>query len=483
MKLLIVGIDGGDRQIIDAMDMPFTQNLLNERTHLNIREDLWSRGWSEILTGLHGVETGAFYEKPKLDGSLGFTQSYKLEDYYKTPGCVPIWDKLNEMGLKSGFTNIPTTIPAPKVDGFFIAGAGSGFSPSSRVPANACQPAEIAAELLDQDFIWEQRFRVSGVRDFDVFIERCVTAVKQRTELFIKLSRQHNIDVGFIMHREFSTLTNLFAFIIKKIVDRKGRAHERHEMRIAHFYRVLDDLINATVLRLNPDHIIVVSDHSVAQYEHSINLNAFLNSIGMHEFEKSPKKTNNLNLMSRAKLGFIKYLRDKISPDYYTYKLKSWETFKIVPEGARAFSNNYVPGIYINDDRFLSLVSSSEKESLKEHIISKFNATREAKEYGLNARIYREKYGNSHSNALLPDIWIDIPDTFFPEAKGEFVQKNPYYKSYHDLSYAHRDIMSGIKGRKALCAVEPAIIDKLEKREEYDLTIAYYAILQQLENA
>src|SRR5690606_11474649 len=164
MRLLILGIDGGDKRIIQAMDMPFTQKLMSERVQINIREDLWSRGWSELSSGLHGVDTGAFYAKPKLNGTTQFTQSYNHTDYRRNPHCTLIWEKLNQIGHKVGFVNMPTTIPAPRVNGFFISGAGAGFSPASRVPEVACHPTELSYELLKRNYTWEQRYRMSGIR-------------------------------------------------------------------------------------------------------------------------------------------------------------------------------------------------------------------------------------------------------------------------------------------------------------------------------
>lgn len=62
MKMLVIGIDGGDKRIIDAMDMPFLQSLLSERVCLKVEEDLWSRGWAEILSGVHGRGASHFRE-------------------------------------------------------------------------------------------------------------------------------------------------------------------------------------------------------------------------------------------------------------------------------------------------------------------------------------------------------------------------------------------------------------------------------------
>ena len=52
MELLIIGIDGGDERIIRGMDMPFLQSLIEKSHSRKLTEDIYSRGWAEIMTGL-----------------------------------------------------------------------------------------------------------------------------------------------------------------------------------------------------------------------------------------------------------------------------------------------------------------------------------------------------------------------------------------------------------------------------------------------
>ena len=50
MKLLIIGIDGGDKRIIEAFNMPFVQKIIQENEAPELTLDLMSRGWAEMLT-------------------------------------------------------------------------------------------------------------------------------------------------------------------------------------------------------------------------------------------------------------------------------------------------------------------------------------------------------------------------------------------------------------------------------------------------
>lgn len=479
MKLLVIGLDGGDRDIINSMDMPCLQKLLQERVSVPIKEDLWSRGWSEIATGLHGRETGAFYEKPKLDGTTDFAQSYKINDYYKVPNCVPLWDKLSDLGKTVGFLNLPTTLPAPKVSGFFISGAGSGYSPASRVPEVACYPKEIYDLLLEENFIWEQRFRVSGIQNLDYFIDRCTQAVIKRTKVFSRLSKKYSIDFGFLMHKEFTIITNLLMIEIQSILDNNGQLKNSIQRRIAEFYRVLDDFVYVAINQLQPEHIMIVSDHSARPYRHSLNLNAFLKD---NDILKTSSSDSKKSTSIRGKLSNLKKIAkskfassENISNDNpFT---ESWHSIrKINYKQSVAFSNRYVPGIYLNDHRFLSLVEEADKKNLTNQMIDLFNASAEAKKYNMSAIPYRKSYQDSLAEPYLPDIWINLPETVYPEAKGDFIQKNPYWKRFNSLEFVHKDVMTGLKGRNALCSVEEDFLDEDALEQENDLTIAYHLI-------
>ncbi|MCB1134355.1 MAG: hypothetical protein KDN05_24780, partial [Verrucomicrobiae bacterium] len=258
------------------MEMPCLGGLIDNLSLLPVKEDLWTRGWAEVMSGKSGVELGAFYEQPALDGTPAFTQAYGSKSYASCQDCVPLWAKLNQMGQRIGFLNIPTTFPAPAVDGFLIAGAGGGFSPASRIPSQACHPEEERQLLLDTRFDWELRFTVSGIRNVDVFFERCLQAIQTRTRVFIDLCKKHRVDVGFLVQKEIVILENLFMSWIDRILKHPDEYPHPIQRRLKEFFRAVDDFAQQAIDELAPDHVMVVSDHSARVYEHSFNLNIFL---------------------------------------------------------------------------------------------------------------------------------------------------------------------------------------------------------------
>jgi predicted AlkP superfamily phosphohydrolase/phosphomutase len=141
LKILVIGMDGVGIDTFIRGWTPYLASLIDSGTMVKLKEDLLSRGWLEIVTGQHAIKTGALYEGPVADGTLTWTDSFKLEDIPNLGIQVkPIWQVLNERGYKVGIMNIPTTYPAPKVDGFFISGGGGGGSISQEIAEEQCQP-------------------------------------------------------------------------------------------------------------------------------------------------------------------------------------------------------------------------------------------------------------------------------------------------------------------------------------------------------
>jgi hypothetical protein len=151
---------------------------------------------------------------------------------------------------------------------------------------------------------------------------------------------------------------------------------------------------------------------------------------------------------------------------------------RIDHRGSKAFSNFYVPGVFINDVRFGGpVLSEKESTELEEAIRNAFNSHPVAKEHRLTARSYRRQFRGSDAYDLLPDLWIDHPEDYFPEQQGLAVQENPFYKDWSDMTGLPRDIGGGKKSKKAMCVVGREFLGNLDPQGVYDLTVVHRLIL------
>ena len=198
MKTLVIGVDGASVETFTRGWTPYIESLIKNGHRLELTEDLVSRGWVETFTGKHALETGALYDLPVANGSLQWTTKFNIE---KIPGwgieTQPIWQVLNEKGYSVGIMNVPTTFPAPKVDGFFVSGGGGGANVVKEATSELCYPEDIVNYLHSIGYIVDERMPElyeDKCSSAEGIVSRFILKNKKRTESFIHLSKEKNVD-------------------------------------------------------------------------------------------------------------------------------------------------------------------------------------------------------------------------------------------------------------------------------------------------
>lgn len=450
MKLFIIGIDAADQDIFKAYDMPFINDLIKNSVTLNLKEDLLSRGWAEMISGRDAMHTDAFYAKPALNGSYNVDMKYTFRDSVNNDGIVPLWDLINNKGYSAGIMNIPTTAPATKINGFMVAGAGGGLNNLQKVDPSLCYPPDISGKLNDLGYIVDERFTPSGITDIDYLFERFEDMTSKRVKCYLELCHDFVPDFGFLALRSTAILQYLGMSEIEThrksslAPDPKKSDHPNSILfrkTLFDFYSLLDNELKILFETLNPDHYILTSDHAMVPYTHKANYNKFLASNGFQEINKVT--TNSLLTSIKAKMPpslkkLIKGLNKNATPKFLL-------TF--FPGKTTAFALNEISGIFINDERFGGPVTEgNQKRGLITEIIDLFNASPEAQQYGLHARPYRELHSEAKYNRYLPDIFVDRPDTLKHVGVGDAVYENPNYGPIVDLNVIDDDNWTGTKG-------------------------------------
>jgi predicted AlkP superfamily phosphohydrolase/phosphomutase len=480
MKLLVIGIDGGTYDILRRMEMPFLNNFFNNNIHIDLEEDLWSRGWAEILNGKHGRESGAFYYKPVL-GKPFLTTSHFGPENHEQPPLVPLWKKLGSLGHKVGLFNIPTTMPAPSLNGFCISGAGAGFNPKNGLKPEACYPSNTFSYLQQINFEWQIRFMSSGIKQIAPFFDAVESVIEKRTDAFIAFAKQFQIDFGFIVHTENNPIQNVCMYEIQELLKNSGGAQTELQERIRSFYPILDNSIKKLVENLNPLNIIITSDHGSASRHYSINLNEFLVGIGLQK-KLSPKMT--IKIIKNVKRFFpesIKTIIKKKAPNL----VQNSNRLNIDFKASKAFTQRYIPGIYLNDaDRFKGPVSSvKEKQHLINYIMENFQSSKLHLEHHLTAVRPPEKFSTCKFKDIIPDILIDKPSNAFFEGSGPMIEKNRNYRRITSLSEVSQDLYQGVKGKKPLAVIDKNLERYIHGTEENNLTQIYNIICRTMESA
>jgi predicted AlkP superfamily phosphohydrolase/phosphomutase len=490
MKVLVIGIDGGDARIVSQMPMPFVNEFIEKNIPQKLSEDLLSRGWAEMFSGRHASETNAFYLRPLADGTHRFTDSYGVKNLIGNENVVPIWKLLNERGYSVGIQNVPTTNPAPAVNGFVVSGGGGGVDGTHGIPPGMVYPQDAAQTLAALDYVFDVRLRSSGAKTLQGLVSMVRDVYEKQTRAYLQLCSQYKPDFGFVCFRITTAIQYLGMSELDDYIGESERAAQAgcspkprntSQAQMLEHYVHLDACIKELVEKIGPDSVIFTADHGTSPFLTEFNSDVFLEE---HGFLKREKKTVTLkqgmiNLGKKVLPAKIKAAlkKDPIGPrlrmplsGFNKQTAKAFGTF---------FDCGNFAGIYINDKvRFGGPVNSvADSNRIRDDICDAFNRSDVTQRHQLSAVPYREQYRASKFHLQLPDIRILKPDNcYFTNRKDEFALKNPNYRSLpadiSELLYPN----SGVKGSAPLFCCDKSLRMHLEEAQARDLTALYRII-------
>lgn len=431
MRMLLIGMDGAQADTFKRGWTPYLESIINSGTSLPLKEDLISRGWAEIFTGEYASVTGGMYERPVLNGTYEWTDKFKLDDVPSLGTNVkPLWQVLNDRGYRVGIMNVPTTFPAPEVEGFFVSGGGGGGPISQDVAWNQCYPPGIREFLNDMGYILDERLPTllaeKGLYEPALFFQRLDEMNQKRTSAFIELSKRHEIDFGFIVYKSSIVTTETLA-LPELSRYRQGDANISKPFldAVEKFYGEFDEHVRSLVETFREAEVVLVSDHGMAPRRWSVNFNGFLMEKGYQ----------NKSATRRKFFDFVNSFRHLV-PYSLRRKLKGSQRIKSAYNSIITFNSNEslafnitrtnaIHGIYINDNqRFGGPVKKTDMEALRERIVRDFNEHPEASSHSLSAR--KASVSEGKYTKYFPDIIIDMPDGYMPsnEQPG-FIEEYP----------------------------------------------------------
>ena len=426
MKTLVIGMDGASLETFKRGWTPYIESLIEKGYCLDLKEDLLSRGWVEIFTGKHALETGALYDLPLLNKSLDWTTKFNIG---KIPGwgteIKPIWQVLNERGYRVGIMNVPTTFPAPKVDGFFVSGGGGGAKVVQEATEDLCYPKDIVKYLQRIGYIVDERMPDLYEKNFltaDEVFFRFQIKNQKRTESFIQLSKEKNVDFGFVVYKTSSVMVEFFTIPeLKKELEGKKFPDKNLLKMSKKYYQEFDNQIKILIESFKNAEVIFVSDHSEVKTSHEVNVNCFLQENGFQKKQKMKivnqafryiKDSAKANLPFGLKKKIIG-LRDGIQKRGIIQKPQD-RLFTFDPKESAAFCvpmGDWVKGIYINDkDRFDGIVPQDKIIDLSYEISNRINNDQTAKEHGITSHIKPEF--DTIISKYYPDVILDTPDGY-----------------------------------------------------------------------
>ncbi len=454
MKQLIIGIDGGTKSIFEKMPMPFLHKLMQGYNGPELEIDLLSRGWAEQLTGKYADTNKGFYMFPKLDGTRDLQFKYSLQDMLSHSEITPIWDLALKSGAKVGVMNIPTTFPAPDVDGFFVSGAGGGLNKVDGVPGEMCSPTTISSELEELNYVVDIRLGTAGINEIEDVFDKLEDMAERRVDAYIAMCEKFEPDFGFLTFRHVSVIEYLGMSEIMAILGEDDvEASEVWVKRLKPFFAHFDNLLKRLFDAILPERFVFSSDHGLGPTRELCNPNAFLQEMGYQPKKLKLKRSIHRTIHTR-------------SPSFVR---------KIEWDQAKAFSDWYSSCIYINDTkRFGGSVAESEIDAVVDDICRDFNQHPDVINREIKAEPYRRNRKSSRYYDQLADIRLFHKPSIFLAAKtGPFFSPNPNYTLVPDMSKVSGGMHSGNKTAYPFFATDAETAKLIREDDPKDLTLVY----------
>jgi len=464
MKVLMIGMDGASLETFSRGWTPYMESLIKRGSVGDIYNNLLSRGWVELVTGKEAHRTGAQYDIPLCNGTTQWTTSFSIASM--DSDTRPLWESLNKIGVSVGIMNVPTTAPAPSVDGFFVAGGGGGSIVVNHPEVEFCYPSETHKILLENDYIVDDRlyelFVNKNLTSYSEILGRMNEKNQNRAKSFIALEHQYKVDFGLVV---FKTSSVLAETLVQNDYKRKldGQSHdERLVEELARYYSVFDDIVNNMVLEIRPERVILVSDHGMTPRTLSINPNILLLRLGFqHSDLLGSIKRRVLEASRRVMPPAIKVMLKKNT----SIKSVSNNSFSYDPYTSKAFMRSFGDwrhGIFVNDSkRFGGPVLECEKNKVIADLIEAINNDSQSKAFKLKAHSSKSLFG-SNLVSQFPDIVIDCEDgALICETSSSFITPYKLNPNYNALDSMLKLDVAAVKSTKPLCVFHPAV-DKSE---------------------
>lgn len=468
-----MGIDAGQQDLFLKLDMPFFRNLVEDSISVPVRENLIDRGWAKMFMGESAANNGAFYFYPALDGTLRITDYCNLNSILESTARQPLWKSLNQLNVRTGFMNTPTTSPAPEVNGFMVSGGGGGLGKASSVPVEFCFPPEIKAQLDRNGYVLDIRMSYFESNSVVDYYRALIGMLQKRTESFIRLCKTQSVDFGFIAFRVAANLFYLSMFDILQLIDGHHLDDREIETVLLRLVREIDNSLKRLFEGLTPNHYIVVSDHGMAPYRETINLNEWLS-------------TNNYQVKSTAQRAIHRIL------DWIRFntpmEIKQWvkrrgvanvyhQNVGFSKESSQAFALPIIPGVFLNDNRFFGVIQEGDRQRIMVEICDKFNSDPLNQEKRLHLQPNVMKDPNGTYNQQLPDLYLNKPDHIHHLGIGPYHQDNPHFGPVYSLQGVKHDNWTGIKGRSPIFLCDEQLTKSIDLEQQHDLTLVYATVI------
>jgi predicted AlkP superfamily phosphohydrolase/phosphomutase len=383
MDTLVIGLDGGEWDVIDPMiqagELPNLAQLKRDGMSgplESITPPVSPPAWNSIQTGTNPGKHGIF------DFSTFDEEYHRRSINSSDRSATPFWQILNDHGITTGLFKVPFTYPPDEVDGFIV----TGFPTPDTVDDFATPPSVVdrvgPVTDLFEDYSHQQ------AHDYGAFKRNLIQVAERQTELFLGLLRQYETNFSMTVYDGSDRIQHFFWKYFNE-------SHPRYDPdsplvgAIEEYYKTVDHGIGRLLDEVGPDcDVVILSDHGFGPLESDIYIDEWLEAEGFlsRQSEYSGKKVTEdvlatvfragWHAVSRANLeGIVKSI---IPASWYKFgsNLQEVHSDYIWEETQAFFTTLSGQALYINTkDQFSQGTVSQEQydevvESIRESLLS-----------------------------------------------------------------------------------------------------------------
>jgi predicted AlkP superfamily phosphohydrolase/phosphomutase len=274
-ELTVVGLDAATATIVDPLlangELPTLRRLFEHGSRGTLRSTtppLTSQAWATAFTGVNAGRHGLweFVERAGTSYRLRLTNG----SFRRAPA---VWDYLTAAGRTVGVVNVPFTWPAQAVNGFMVAGLDAADAERGMT-----FPPELVEELGRADL----DHRAPLARDGSIDLDQVRRAAESRVRTTLELARRFDPELLITV---FMSADHALHYGWTEW-EEKGP-----ESRLAEVYRILDNATGELLDGLGAGTTLVLSDHGGGPLLGEINLNAWLEELGLLAYSHDAAKT------------------------------------------------------------------------------------------------------------------------------------------------------------------------------------------------
>jgi predicted AlkP superfamily phosphohydrolase/phosphomutase len=275
MDTLVVGIDGGEWDVIDPLIASGRLPNLAKLKRDGVSGPLVSTvppvsplAWNSIQTGTNPGKHGVY-------DFISFDEEYRRRSVNSTDRrSVPFWHVLNDHDTTTGLFKIPFTYPPDEVSGYMV----TGF-PTPNSVDDFVEPASLGDHVGPVEDLFEDE-SLKRTEGLEAFRDDLIAVAEHQTDVFCDLLERVDTEFGMTVYDGSDRIQHFFW---KYFDDSHPRYEPDSELAdaIEQYYETIDEGIGR-ILDRTPDDcdVLVLSDHGFGPLADDVYVDEWLNREG-----------------------------------------------------------------------------------------------------------------------------------------------------------------------------------------------------------